>query len=299
MNNPLNEFLKYLKLERNYSDLTIESYSRDIAIFFEFLLKENASIEDVDLILIRNFLSSQIDKGNSKRTCKRRISSLRHFYNFLLRANYVKDNPFLYISSPRTSNKLPEALTKEQIEKIFTETENRKDELKDRDLAILKLLYYSGIRASELIRLELHMINTKNRTARVIGKRNKERIVPFSEDCKNSLEKYINGLRVKLAKKSTPSMLLFLNNRGEGLTVRGLEYILDQIQDKVGQNFHLHPHILRHSFATHLLENGADLIIIQEFLGHKSLDTTQIYTHITEETMKKNYISSHPRAKRK
>lgn len=301
MNKAVVDFLDYLSVERNYSKKTVLSYREDINIFLKFLYQEGImSMSDVDLPIIRNFLSFQLSAGISKRTCKRRLSALRLFYSYLLRKELVKDNPFKYINGPKVETKFPDTLYKEQIEKIFEINGQRKDKLASRDQAILKLLYYSGLRASELIGLEMHMLNMRQRAIRVIGKGNKERIVPFSEDCKTSLEDYLTNLRPQLQKKDQlPSVAVFLNNHGDPLTTRGLEYILKQIEKKTGEYMHLHPHVFRHSFATHLLENGADLRIIQELLGHESLNATQVYTHISEESMKSNYLAAHPRAKLK
>lgn len=300
MNKPTKEFAEYLDRERKYSPRTISSYVEDINIFFDFLYKENIMMDDVDLPVIRNFLSFQLESGVSKRSCKRRLSALKLFYSFLLKKEYVKDNPFYYISAPKVETKYPDTLYKDQIEKIFEVNNQRTDKLAGRDQAILKLLYYSGLRASELISLEMHMLNMRQRVIRIVGKGNKERLVPFSEDCQKSLEDYLTNLRPTLLKRGqVPSMAVFLNYRGEKLTTRGLEYILKQVEEKTGQYMHLHPHIFRHSFATHLLENGADLRIIQELLGHESLNATQVYTHISEETMKSNYLAAHPRAKTK
>ena len=295
----IKDYLEYLEKIRRYSPRTIEAYKQDITIFFEFLMKEGVEYNDVDLAIIRNFLSSQIDSGVSKRSCKRRLSSLRQFYSYLLKNNKVKDNPFRYISSPKVPTKYPEALYKNQLQKIFSATENRTDLMASRDLAILKLLYYSGLRASELINLEIHMVNLNSRMVRVIGKGNKERVVPFSNNCKIALESYIKTTRIELMNRNPlKNTILFLNSRGEKLTLRGLEYIFDQIEKKTGDVINLHPHILRHTFASHLLENGADLTVIQSLLGHESLNATQVYTHVSEEMMKSNYLV-HPRAKKK
>lgn len=300
MNKATLEFLDYLERERNYSKQTIVSYKEDIGLFFVFLANEDIAMDDVDLPVIRNFLSQELEKGISKRTCKRRLSALRLFYSFLLREEYVKDNPFYYIDAPKVETKYPDTLYKDQIEKLFEKNAERSDKLAIRDQAILKLLYYSGLRAAELIGLEMHMINMRDRVVRVMGKGRKERLVPFSEDCKKSLENYLTNLRPELFKKGhPPSMKVFLNNQGKELTNRGLEYILKKVEEKAGVELHLHPHIFRHSFATHLVDNGADLRIIQELLGHKSLNATQVYTHISEESMKSNYLAAHPRAKAK
>jgi len=218
----------------------------------------------------------------------------------MVRREMVKDNPFLFIASPKTDKTLPKFLYKDQVRQILDENKKRDDLLASRDQAILSTLYYSGIRASELVNLELQSISMPRRTIRVLGKGSKERIVPISEECKKDLDTYIKTTRLELASKNKQgTKVLFLNDHGNKLTTRGLEYILDQIEQKTGTFVGLHPHVLRHSFATHLLENGADLRIIQELLGHESLNTTQVYTHVTEESMKETYLAAHPRARKK
>lgn len=300
MNKPTKDFLDHLKLEGNYSDMTIDSYRRDIEKFFHFLAVEGILMEDVDLIVIRNFLTEELNSGVSKRSCKRRLCSLRHFYNYLVNNHLIDTNPFVFVSSPRTDKTYPHALYKDQIEDIFRYNRERQDELKVRDQAILSLLYYSGIRAGELVNLDVQDINLRGRTVRVMGKGRKERIVPFTMDCQKDLMDYLRTLRPKLQNKAyQASSALFLNNQGERLTTRGLEYILDQVEEKTGNFVGLHPHILRHSFATHLLENGADLRVIQELLGHASINATQVYTHVSEEAMEDIYAQSFPRARKK
>ena len=299
MNKPTNEFLTHLKNERNYSEQTIKSYGEDIDKFFDFLLEEDVLMDQVDIIVIRNFLTKELNSGVSKRSCKRRLSALRHFYTFLVKQNYVEDNPFLFVDAPKTEIKYPHALYKEQVREILVENAKRTDDLMIRDQAILSTLYFTGMRAAELVGLTIQSVSLNQRMVRIIGKGNKERIVPFSEECKKDLERYINFTRKELLAKAIVSTnALFLNSRGEKLTTRGLEYILDSIEEKTGTFVDLHPHILRHSFATHLLENGADLRVIQELLGHESLNTTQVYTHVTEKEMQEEYLSSHPRARK-
>lgn len=300
MNKATVSFLDHLKNERNYSDTTIASYSHDLDIFFKFLLDEGTLMDEVDQITIRNFLTEELNRGVSKRSCKRRLSSLRLFYNYLLNEKIVKDNPFIFIQAPKTEKKYPHALYREQIKTIFEENEKRTDELATRDQAILELLYYSGIRAAELVSLDVQDVNIKKRFVRVFGKGRKERMVPFTNECQICLQNYLDNLRPKLlAKAMIPSPAFFLNSKGERLTTRGLEYILDTIEEKTGTFVGLHPHILRHSFATHLLENGADLRVIQELMGHTSINATQVYTHVSVEAMQKEYALSHPRAHKK
>lgn len=300
MNKPLKRFLTHLQEERKYSSQTVVSYQRDIEIFFDFLVREDINMDDVDVIVIRNFLTQELNNGISKRSCRRRLSSLKHFYSYCLKEGYVDINPFQFILNPKSDKRYPRVLDKNQIEDLLVDNLKREDELMLRDQVILEILYYTGIRASECVNLAIQDINFTNRVIRIVGKGNKERIVPFTLNCKKTIERYLKDCRPKLAEKQLePSNTLILNSDGKKLTTRGLEYILDQIQTKTGNFVGLHPHILRHSFATHLLENGADLRVIQELLGHESLNATQIYTHVTEEAMKQTYLAFHPRAKKK
>lgn len=300
MNKATQEFLDHLKFDRHYSDFTIKNYSEDLEIFFRFLLKENILMNDVDPQVIRNFLSNELDKGITKRTCKRRLSSLKQFYNYLLKNETISINPFTLITSPKQEKKNPHVLYQSQVKTILEDNKKRTDLFAIRDQAILEVLYYCGIRASELCNLNLSDVNIRQRYIRVMGKGNKERLVPFTQTCQKTLESYIKYERRKLiGPRTIENNAVFINKDGNRLTVRGLEYILDRIELKTGNFVDLHPHVLRHSFATHLLDNGADLLTIQELLGHTSLNATQIYTHVSEEKMKKDYFHSHPRAQKK
>ena len=299
MNKQTKDFLDYLKNERNYSADTIKSYEYDIEKFFAFLFNESVLMDDVDLAIIRNFLTKEIEAGISKRSCKRRISSLKHFYSYMSKVGYVKDNPFLLVSTIKTDKTLPDVLYEEQVDYLFKKNEERTDFLSVRDQAIIETLFSSGIRAKELVNLNMQSIDINRRELRVIGKGDKERIVLISNECKKALQKYIKEIRpILLSKASVPSPALFLNNRGNRLTTRGLEYILIEIQNKTGIDFGLHPHMLRHSFATYLLSKGADLVSIQKLLGHENINATQIYTHVSEESMKNTYLINHPRSKK-
>lgn len=296
MNKITKDYLNYLKYERNYTDQTIDSYKRDIEKFFKFLLEEDVLFDEVDATVIRNFLSNELNEGISKKSCKRRISSLKGFYLFLQEKHLVKNNPFTFISTLKTDQKFPHVLYKEQIEELFKQNRSRNDSLMLRDQAIIETLYYTGIRASELIQIDIQDVNFKSRVIRIFGKGRKERLVPFSQECLDTIEQYVKECRPKLLYKDLTNAL-FLNNNGQRLTRRGLEYILSSIEEKTGVFVRLHPHVLRHSFATHLLENGADLRVIQELLGHKSINATQIYTHVSQQAMKTIYEGAHPRAK--
>ena len=289
----IEKFLEHLKLDLNYSEKTIKSYKNDIESFKFYLSSVGQDFKDANPQLIRMYLSKQLEEGKSKVTVCRRLAALRHFYTFLVKNKYIKENPFLFVGAPKKEVRYPEALYLEQIEELFEKNKEREDDLKDRDQAIIELLYASGVRVSELVNIKLSSIDLRNRTIRVFGKGRKERMVMFSKSCQTTLLNYIKNSRPQ-----NGSNYLFLNAQGNQLTARGVEYILDEIQNKCGLQLGLHPHLLRHTFATHLLEGGADLRVIQELLGHESINTTQVYTHITEEAMKHQFEISHPRAKK-
>lgn len=287
------QFFEHLKFDLNYSDQTIKSYGQDIDSFEEFLKFVNLSIEQANTQTIRDYLSKEIEEGKSKVTCCRRISALRHYFEFLVRINVLSTNPFLLINSPKKEIRYPEALYLEQIEELFKKNRERTDELKLRDQAIIELFYASGLRVSELVNIKLSQIDIKNRVIRVMGKGRKERLVMFSKSCQSTLLDYLHSLSL------TTNDYLFSNAKGDQLTTRGVEYILKKIEEKTGIFIGLHPHLFRHTFATHLLEGGADLRVIQDLLGHESINTTQVYTHVTPEAMKNQFLMSHPRAKKK
>lgn len=297
----IEEFKEYLKYSLNYSDKTITSYEQDIISFYYFIFSEGVDIDDVDMQIIRNYLSTQIEKGISKRTLCRRLSCYRHYYSFLLEKGYVHDNCFVFVHSPKKEIRYPRALYLEQIETLFERNRERSDHLMLRDQVILELLYASGMRASEFVNVKIQDIDFRNRSIRIIGKGNKERIVPFTKSASITMKDYLKDCRPLLLSKNKREYNLdffILNDQGKRLTTRGLEYILKNIEKLTGCNFDLHPHLFRHSFATHLLEGGADLRVIQELLGHESLNTTQVYTHVTEENIKQQFAASHPRAKK-
>ena len=290
----IEEFLKHLKLDLNYSDKTIISYKQDIESFHNYIKAVNYDFDSVNPQLVRMYLSNELENGKTKVTCCRRLAALRHFYSFLVKNKYTKENIFLFIDSPKKEIRYPEILYLDQIEILFAKNKERDDPLKYRDQAIIELLYASGVRVSELVNIKMHSVDLKNRNIRVLGKGRKERIVMFSKSCQETLLDYIKYSKIK-----NNTDYLFVNSQGNKLTTRGVEYILKEIEEKCGMSLGLHPHLLRHTFATHLLEGGADLRIIQELLGHESINTTQVYTHITEEAMKYQFETSHPRAKKR
>lgn len=296
----VNEYASYLLYQKNYSKETIDSYTRDINKFLDFMNNENYTLNSVDSTLIRNFLAHETLSGISKRSNARRVIALRQFYEYLVKNNYVEFNPFIVISTPKVDKKLPEFMYLEEINNLFELNSQRKDFLMHRDQAIIELLFSSGLRVSELVNLTLQNLNLKERMMRIVGKGNKERIVPFSLKTQKTLSIYLENTRKELIANSENNIgtnYVFLNNRGEKLTTRGVEYILQEIENKTGVTLSLHPHKFRHSFATHLLNQGLDLRTIQELMGHASLSSTQVYTHVSNQKMHDEYEKAFPRRK--
>lgn len=294
-------FIEHLHYDLNYSDKTIKSYKNDIESFLFFIFNQGISIDDVDAQIIRNYLYTEMQNGKSKTTCCHRIAVLRHFFDFLLDKEFIHENCFLFITAPKKDVRYPEVLYIEQVETLLNRNRLRTDDFMLRDQAILELLYASGLRVSELVNVKLSNMDVRNRTIRVLGKGRKERLVMFSKSCQATLIDYLKNSRDELLRRNKSDFsldYLFLNSQGKQLSTRGVQYILEDIENKTGCHYGLHPHLLRHTFATHLLEGGADLRVIQELLGHESINTTQIYTHVTEEAMKIQFNKSHPRAKK-
>jgi len=301
MDNIKKKYLDYLKYTLNYSDKTIISYERDIESFFAYAKRNNVDYYDVDEEIIRSYLFNELQKGIAKTTLGRRLSSLRHFYKFLIMNSYLESNPFVFVKSPKKDFRYPDCLYYDQVVTLFDKNNERNDPLKERDQAILETLYSTGVRVEELVNIKIRNIDLRNRTIKVFGKGRKERIVPFNKSCKVALENYINNSRKSLVNKPNSSLnedFLFINHLGNKISTRGIELILNNIEEKTGCHYGLHPHMFRHSFATHLLEGGADLRVIQEILGHASLSSTQIYTHVTDEEKMKQFNNFHPRARK-
>lgn len=297
----IDEFVEHLRFDLNFSEHTVSSYLSDINDFYSFMGSFGIDVVDVVEQVVRNYLSSLLEKGDTKTTCCRKLAALRHYFSFLYKKGIVKQNCFLFVSSPKKEVRYPNALYLEQVETLFEKNKERTDSLKDRDQAILELLYASGVRASELVNIKVHDVDLKNRTIRILGKGRKERLAPFSKSCQETLNNYLLDSRKQILAKNKVEFnieSLFLNANGKPLSTRGLEYILKEIENKTGCSYGLHPHLLRHTFATHLLEGGADLRVIQELLGHSSINTTQVYTHVTDEAMREQFLYAHPRARK-
>lgn len=294
-------FASYLRDERKYSENTVKNYREDVAKFMGFLSTVNRDYKEVKIEEIRGYLLDLENRGNTKITIKRELSALRHFYRFLYEKGIVGSDPLEFVSSPKGEKKLPDFLSEDEVKRLLDSNRKRTDELASRDQAILELMFASGLRASEVCNLVLQSINLKERFIFVKGKGNKERIVPFTKNARDALTDYILHLRKELISRckdpENRGNWVFLNNNGRKLTTRGLEYIMVEIEKKSGDYVNLHPHKLRHSFATNLLNKGADLRTIQELLGHESISTTAIYTHVSLAEMKNVYDKAFPRAK--
>ena len=287
----LEKYLEYLKFNKNYSDNTISSYEEDIMEYLEYLNRECLSLYEVKYSDIR-FLLEYYDSLKLKNTSiRRKISSLKGFYKYLCRNGKIDDNPFSYVTLPKKEKKLPQYLNYNEMIEIF-DIIDTSTILGLRDRLIMELLYATGIRVSELVNIKISDIDISNRSINVTGKGDKERIVFFNEITKKIIKKYISE-----SSEIRKVDYLIINNHGKNITTRGIRLILDKVIKETSIIKNVHPHILRHTFATHLLNNGCDLLTVQELLGHASISTTGIYTHVTTEHVKDVYYHTHPRSK--
>ncbi|MFC0558615.1 tyrosine recombinase XerC [Halalkalibacter alkalisediminis] len=293
----IDQFLTYLQLEKNSSIHTISNYSRDIVDFVSFIKRKNindfATVKTQD---VRDYLTCLYEKEYARKTVSRKISALRSFYMFHLREKHVDENVFATVVLPKSGERLPTFLYEEEMKELF-ESLDGQTPLDQRDRAILELLYATGMRVSECRHLSIHDIDLTIGTALVIGKGRKERYNPMGAFACDALHEYIEDGRKKLlTKTNNRSTALFLNYRGGQLSDRSIRTIVQKRMEKVSSNKRLRPHDIRHSFATHMLNNGADLRVVQELLGHEHLSTTQIYTHVTKDRLRDVYKHAHPRA---
>lgn len=281
----INDFKNYLELERNYSNNTSLSYVKDVTLFSNFIKKDLLLVDKKD---IEKYIRSL---NKSSKTISHVISSLKSFYNYYMRMGNINSNPTDEIDRPKIEKKIPEFLTLEEVSSLLNFKVN--NEFEARNKAILELLYSSGLRISELTSLELSNIDLDECLVRVMGKGSKERIVPLGDYAIEALKEYIYFYRPMLNKNN--SSYIFLNNRGGILSRQFIFKVIKEECIKKGIRKNVSPHTLRHTFATHLLKNGADLRIIQELLGHENLSTTQIYTHLTNDKLKHDYEDYFPR----
>lgn len=296
MNDQLSDFIHFMTVERGLSENTIVSYKRDLQNYLSFLMihEQLTDINDVTRLHIIHYLKQLKEEGKSSKTSVRHLSSIRSFHQFLLREKVTTDDPSWNIETQKTERTLPKVLSLGEVEKLL-DTPNQHTPFDYRDKAMLELLYATGIRVSEMLDLTLADVHLTMGFIRCFGKGRKERIVPIGEAAASAIEEYIEKGRSKLLKKQ-PSDSLFLNHHGKKMSRQGFWKNLKKRAIEAGIQKELTPHTLRHSFATHLLENGADLRAVQEMLGHADISTTQIYTHVTKTRLKDVYHKFHPRA---
>lgn len=297
MNRIIDKFLKYLEVEKNYSKYTVLNYERDINDFVNFCDRELINnFQEIDYKLLRFYLNEMFNKKYSSKTISRNLSSLRTFFKYLLKEGIINTNPMILISNPKEEKKLPTYLNYRELNDIL-DIPDKSSVIGLRNLCILELLYSTGIRVGELVKIKINDIDFNQNRIKILGKGNKERYVLFGKKCYDLLNEYLNDGRPNLIKEKNES--LFLNKRGTGVSVRTVEMIIDEIVRKSSIKFNVSPHTLRHTFATHMLDNGADLNSVSELLGHSNLNTTSIYTHVSNERLKQVYLNCHPRANKK
>lgn len=295
MDRLVEEYLHALVVEKGLSQNTVVSYRQELRRFMTFLSKENIKdIKKVDRYVILNFLDELDRAGISRNSIIHAISSLRKFFLYLLQINMITDNPMNNIVPPKKAQHLPSILTTDEVERLLA-TPNTATNLGVRDRAILEVMYATGLRVSELIHLNLNELHLEMGLIETVGKGDKQRVIPIGDVAIKWLNEYLQGPRGALLKNQNYD-IVFLNQHGRPMTRQGIWKNLKQLVLKAGITKNITPHTLRHSFATHLLENGADLRIVQELLGHADISTTQIYTHVTQQRLTNVYNKYHPRA---
>ena len=286
----LKEFINYIQSEKRYSDYTITSYKIDLNQFFNYLIEEyNIDIpQNVTFKIVRNWISYLLESGLKARSVNRKISSLKSYFKFLVISNYSDSNPTLKITSPKTSKRLPVFIEKEKINSLLDAKFFDDNFIGYRDKLIIELFYFTGIRLSELLNISIKDVDFNNSQIKVLGKRNKERLIPLTYTLISELKNYIN--------KHNINSYLFVDENNKKLYSKKVYRIVNKYISKVSSIKKKSPHILRHSFATHMLNNGADINAIKEILGHANLSATQIYTHNSIKKLKNVHKQAHPKA---
>jgi tyrosine recombinase XerC len=296
MSEVFDKFIEYLTVERNASPYTIRNYRADLQGFFLFLGKQNiGSLDEVNKNTLRDYLWLLMEQGFARSSIARKLSAVRSLYRYLQREEFISTSPAATISSPKLDRRLPSFLGREEAIALV-EAPDTTTPTGLRDRALLELLYAAGLRVSELAGLNMENINSETREIRVWGKGAKERVVLMGGPAANALMEYVEKGRPRLTRSQTTSAV-FLNYNGGRLTVRSIQNIVHEYAGNTGLDKRVYPHMVRHTFATHLLNGGADLRVVQELLGHASLNTTQIYTHVSKAQAKKVYLAAHPLAR--
>ena len=290
----VDEFLSYLNLQKRFSPLTTKNYAVDLKQFFNFLNQEvyDSRLSEISYQHVRSFIASLIDKKKSTVSVNRKISCLKSFFKFALKNNLISNNPMQKIQGPKTPKRLPVFIDENQIDKIFNQLKFDSGFEGIRNKLLIDVLYQTGLRRAELINLKETDLDLISLQLKVLGKRNKERIIPFSIHLKRSIQEYLNAKQ----ENNLINSFLFVNLKNIQLSPQALTKIVSEILSEVTTNKKKSPHILRHTFATHLLNRGADINAVKELLGHANLSATQIYTHNTIEKLKKSYNQAHPRS---
>lgn len=290
----IKEFLDYILNQKKYSLNTYKNYEIDIKEFFSYLNDTKTDYKDVSYDFIKGYLMILYERKLSRGTVSRKLSALRSFYKYLFNQDIINTNPFNYVTTPKKEKKLPNYLGIIELETIFN-FPDLNTSLGQRNRLILELLYATGIRVGELVNIKLNDIDLSRKEVRILGKGNKERIALFGDYCLDYINLFMNDGRLKILDKNNVSCdYLIINNRGRKITTRAVEEIIDDIVKKASIKKHVSPHMLRHSFATHLLNNGCDILTVKELLGHESLESTQIYTHVSNERLREVYLKCHP-----
>lgn len=292
----VDDYLDYLCYEKNYSNNTIINYNDDICEFLDYVDSEGLDFKNILYSDIRFYLMYLKDtKKDNNSSIDRKLSAIRGFYKYLANNKVVKNNVFSLVSGPKKSKRLPRFFEYNELEELFDACDLGTS-LGQRDRLLLEMLYATGVRVSELVNIKVSDIDEDGHSILVLGKGNKERYVTYGDYCSEILDLYLSDGYLKL--NTNKSCYLFLNNNGGNLTDRGVRYILDRIIKHTSIQKNISPHMIRHSFATHLLNEGADLLSVQKLLGHESIKATQIYTHVTTDRLKEVYFRSFPRAKK-
>ncbi|MFT4148093.1 MAG: tyrosine recombinase XerC [Micrococcaceae bacterium] len=296
MENIVSDFSLFLKAQQGKSSHTIRAYTRDVTEFLTFFTQQGGSeLDDVDVSAIRLFLAELHKKKLANSTLARKIASLKAFFNWAYTEKLIKTNPSLYLSSPKISKKLPEVLSQQATVNVLSQHEKANSRHSQRDIAMFELLYATGMRVTELSTLNLDSFDQKERTVKVLGKGGKERVIPFTKAAEEAITVWLDKERQELV-QNPQEKALFLGARGKRINPRQIRTAINNFLKTVPDSKASGPHAIRHTAATHLVEGGADLRSVQELLGHSSLSTTQLYTHVSMDRLKESYKQAHPRA---
>ena len=296
MEKEINKFIEYLKYQRNYSDFTCNNYNKDLNEYNSFILSNKINYKNMDYNEAKEYVIYLNKKNDAKSTISRKLSSLRTFYKYLVLNNKVESNPFLLVSSPKKEKRIPKFINYNNMEEILN-VPNIKTKEGQRERVILEVLYASGVRVSELVNIKLKDIDFSNKNILIFGKGSKERLVSFGDYALEYINLYLKEGR-NLLLDGVKSDYLIVGKKNEKLTTRRVEQIIDDIIKRTSIKLNITPHMFRHTFATHLLDNGCDLLVVQELLGHASLSSTEMYTHVSNEHLREVYLKCHPRNKR-